>query len=75
MAKKKYPDILTMNQLDRYSFSPIFYDLKKALKVKKKVRGILYTQIDTESNDPEKTVIYIKGNKLINRTGVYAVLK
>ena len=64
-----------MNQLDKYSFSPIFYDLKKALKVRKKVKGILYTQVDTESSDPEKTVMYIKGNKLVNRTGMYAVVK
>jgi hypothetical protein len=72
---KKYPKTLTMNQLDKYSFSPIFYDLKKALKVRKKVKGILYTQVDTESSDPEKTVMYIKGNKLVNRTGMYAVVK
>ena len=71
----KYPETLTMSQLDNYAFSPIFYDLKKALKTKKKVRGVLYTQVDTESSDPEKTVMYVKGNKLVNRTGMYAVVK
>jgi hypothetical protein len=31
--------------------------------------GVLYTQVDADDD-----VVYVKGNHLVNRTGVYAVI-
>jgi hypothetical protein len=35
----------------------------------KMAEGVLYTQVDADDD-----VVYVKGNHLVNRTGVYAVI-
>jgi len=48
-----------------------FEELEQAQKYTKEKDGVLYTQVDSEISDDR---IYVKGNRLVNRTGTWAVV-
>lgn len=65
-------DEYTISEIDKLDIK-IFDDLEKALGFIKKNSGQLYTQVDSGSDYPD--VLYSKGNRFVNRTGIYAVVK
>ena len=68
--KKKLPEVLTFSQVDDLMNVEGFQSLKKAQAYAKKVKGQLYTQVDS-GMDRE----YVRGNELVNRTGEWIVIK
>jgi len=68
--KKEYPDELTFDQIECYKTLRIFEDLKKARGHAAKIGGQIYTQVDGDADR-----LYSKGIRLVNRTGIYAVIK
>jgi len=79
---KDFPELLSEEESDRLDNFRTFVDAKDnraaALEFAKKVRGIVYTQIDTDSPPPDEhtpaPIAYDRGLHLVNRTGVYAVV-
>lgn len=68
--KIEYPDELTCDQIECYKTLRIFEDLKKAKKYSEKMKGHIYTQVDSDGG-----ILYSKGIRFVNRTGMYAVVK
>ncbi len=68
--KIEYPDELTCDQMGRYRTFRVFEDLKKTKEYATKIDGQIYTQVDGDTD-----VIYSKGIRYVNRTGIYAVIK
>ena len=73
----QFPEELTCDELDEYPDVELTTD--EGLDEKdfwKKARNfdeyILYTQCDSEISDD---VVYVKGNRWVNRTGVYAIIR
>ena len=67
----KFPQELTCDQLDeKYPNSKTFENFEEAQKFALDTGGSIYTQVDGEGED----VVYSRGNHLVNRTGVYAVI-
>ncbi len=65
-----YPNELDIDQLDAYSELHLFDNLQEAKLCATNTGGQIYTQVDS---DPD--ILYSKGIHLINRTGIYAVIK
>lgn len=73
LNKLKEPrDTYTCDELDQIEDSPTFYSLKEAIRNQAKFGGTIYTQVDSETDD---SVIYVKGIHIVNRTGIYAVVR
>lgn len=70
--KRKYPDQLTIGQIERYKTLEIFENLDDAKKHRDKINGIIYTQVDSGSDYPDR--LYSKGVRVVNATGIYAVV-
>lgn len=68
--KIEYPDELTFDQIECYKALRIFEDLKKARGHAAKIGGLIYTQVDGDTDR-----LYSKGIRYVNRTGMYAVIK
>jgi hypothetical protein len=68
--KSEYPDEMTCDQMGRYKTFRIFQDIKKAYDYAEEIRGQIYTQVDGDTD-----VVYSKGIRYVNRTGIYAVVK
>ena len=68
--KIEYPDELTCEQIECYKTLRIFEDLKKASSHAAKIGGQIYTQVDGDTD-----ILYSKGIRFVNRTGIYAVIK
>ncbi len=68
--KRKYPEALTIRQIERYKTLKIFDDLDAAKKHWGKIGGAIYTQVDGKHDR-----VYSKGIHLVNRTGIYAVVQ
>lgn len=71
MPKKiVYPDEMTCDQMAHYKTFEIFQDVKKAHDYAGRINGQIYTQVDGDTD-----VVYSKGIRYVNRTGIYAVVK
>ena len=70
---KGYPEVLALDEADEFENFETFTEeednLKAAIEFAKKVRGIVYTQVDGDDG----SVLYDRGFHVVNRTGVYAV--
>lgn len=69
-VKTEYPDELTCDQIECYKTLRIFEDLKKAKDYSDKTKGHIYTQIDGDGG-----IMYSRGIRFVNRTGIYGVIK
>jgi hypothetical protein len=67
---QKYPTTLTINQIECYNILHIFHSLRQAKSYAAKISGQIYTQIDADAQ-----VVYSKGICIVNRTGIYAVIR
>ncbi|CAE6502305.1 conserved hypothetical protein [Candidatus Nitrosotenuis uzonensis] len=65
-----YPNELDIDQLDAYSELYLFDNLQEAKLCATNTGGQIYTQVDGDPN-----ILYSKGIHLVNRTGIYAVIK
>lgn len=70
---RDYPDQLTIRQADRFKDFESFYELEEAMAYAAKTGGQVYTQVDSGGDYPDR--LYSKGVHLVNRTGVYIVVK
>jgi hypothetical protein len=74
--KMIYPEEMTVTHADRFPVFKSFEDLSKALAYEKKHGGKLYTQIDIEGKAEDgNDIVYLRGSHLVNRTGLWIVVK
>lgn len=66
------PESLTINELEESFNYCTFSNLESAQDYIKMNSGTLYTQVDSGSDYPE--VLYSRGYRRVNRTGIYAVV-
>ena len=69
--ENEYPEELSIEEVDNLEDFEYYglKDLEQALRWSKKLGGMLYTQVDSGMDR-----VYLKGNHLVNRTGIYLVL-
>ena len=66
---ESYPEELSLGEMDEL-VSEVFDGLDKAIEYVKEHGGQVYTQVDGE-----KDRMYTRGVHVVNRTGMYAVVK
>ena len=67
-----YPHTMTMDQSDAYLFWRSFNSIMKAYDFAISRGGQFYTQVDTDDGEDR---VYSKGNHIVNRTGIWLVVK
>jgi len=65
-----YPEEINFSEAEEYPISINFENLESAERFAKKIKGVLYTQVDAE-----KDRVYLRGKNLVNRTGIYLVVR
>ncbi|MDP2692152.1 MAG: hypothetical protein Q8O88_00770 [bacterium] len=68
---KTLPDTYSCDELDNELESYIFEDFETAEKYAQETGGVIFTQVD---NDTNNDVSYCKGIRFVNRTEIYAVV-
>lgn len=71
---RNYPEELTIDESEEYPIFFSFDDEMRAIRTAKKIKGQMYTQVDTDTEGPDN-VAYLKGHHIVNRTGWYIVVK
>ncbi|MEX0656260.1 MAG: hypothetical protein WD154_01780 [Nitrosopumilaceae archaeon] len=68
--KIEYPDELACYEIEAYLGLRMYSSLARAKKYADKIRGQIYTQVDGDGD-----ILYSKGIRFVNRTGIYAVIR
>lgn len=70
------PETLTVEKSEEIKKQKTFENLGQALNFAKRIKGQLYTEVDFgETASDGRDWGYVKGNKLVNRTGRWLVVK